>query len=156
MPPPNDPKEDNSNPSVDLTPNHNEHFVVPLIRIDGHIDELTEGYKLAPVTLASYGSLSVSPVLNFDNSAGDTTLVLPLENRVGGFIDITTGTQEFNINTDLNSTVLLTGSILQVRKVDASVGTIIFTDNEGIVYDFINTQGEFITLLKTPTTLRVI
>jgi len=40
-----------SNPQDDLTPDNEEVFAAPLIRLDGHAEEMTEGYKLPPFSI---------------------------------------------------------------------------------------------------------
>jgi len=48
---PDDPKTENSNAAVDMTADNDEIFATPMVRMDGHLDEMPEGLVINPVFL---------------------------------------------------------------------------------------------------------
>jgi len=46
--PSTDPKQQNVNPQDDLTSQHNEVFMTPLVRQDGIVDEMPQGVAIDP------------------------------------------------------------------------------------------------------------
>lgn len=113
-------------------------------------DNLTPGgLRLCPeaeaqaVPLPPATPINVTNVNELPDTFPDGTLM--------AFIDVSTGAADFDFSA-WAPTGLADGAHVRVRKVDGTPTRIVYTDNTGVTYNFVNQRTEFISLVYEKTT----